>query len=376
MKLRAPNKYQQRKYIPRGLLFQWHLTERCNLRCSHCYQDDYSGKELGFEDLLEVLGQFEDLLALWRSKERQFPVRGHITVTGGEPFVRRDFMDLLEVFSANKKHYSFAILTNGTYIDAAMARRLRELGPSFVQVSIEGTQTTHDKIRGQDNFERTVSALKHLVRERVRTLISFTAHRDNFREFTEIARLGQRLRVARVWADRLIPWGTGSALKEQVLTPEETREFFEIMKKARTKAARSWFGRTEIAMHRALQFLVGDGKPYHCTAGDTLITVQPNGDLYPCRRMPIRVGNLLERPLVELYYQSDLLLALRNRQNISDGCQECSYSRVCCGGLKCLSYAVTGDPFKADPGCWLASIRHQVNDLEIASGPRTAAQVP
>lgn len=375
MNIRAPNTYQQRQYIPRGLLFQWHITERCNLRCSHCYQDDYSGRELGFEGLLAVLKQFEDLLAFWRRKQRRFSLRGHITVTGGEPFVRRDFMDLLEIFSANKKHYSFAILTNGTFLDAAMARRLRELGPSFVQVSIEGTQATHDKIRGQGNFDRTVSALKHLVGERIRTLISFTAHRDNFREFSEIARVGRRLRVSRVWADRLIPWGTGSALKKQVLTSEETREFFEIMKKARSNAARFWFKRTEIAMHRALQFLVGDGTPYHCTAGDTLIAVQPNGDLYPCRRMPIRVGNLLETPLVELYYESGLFLALRNRQNVSDGCQDCSYSKLCRGGLKCLSYAVTGDPFTADPGCWLASIRRQANDLESASEPRTAAQV-
>jgi radical SAM protein with 4Fe4S-binding SPASM domain len=143
-------------------------------------------------------------------------------------------------------------------------------------------------------------------------------------------------------------------MSEQVLTPAETREFFEIMRKARSRARWS-FGRTEIAMHRALQFLVAGGKPYHCTAGDTLITVQPNGDLYPSRRMPIRVGNLMETPLVELYYESDLFRALRDRDCISDGCQGCSYSKLCRGGLKCLSYAVAGDPLKADPGCWHAT---------------------
>ena len=62
-------------------------------------------------------------------------VRGHVTVTGGEPFVRRDFLDLLSVFRENRKHFSFAILTNGSLIDAPLARRLRELGPAFVQVS-------------------------------------------------------------------------------------------------------------------------------------------------------------------------------------------------------------------------------------------------
>jgi radical SAM protein with 4Fe4S-binding SPASM domain len=335
--------------MPRGLLLQWHITERCNLRCSHCYQDAYSGKELGFRDLLGILEQFKDLLQFWGSERGRLPVSGHITVTGGEPFVRRDFLDLLEVFAANRQYFSFAILTNGSLIDTAMARRLRKLGPSFVQVSIEGTRTTHDKIRGSGNLEQTVAALKNLVRERIRTFISFTAHRENFREFSEVARLGRKVRVSRVWADRLIPWGAGSELKENVLTPEETQEFFEIMKKARNQEARRWFGRTEIAMHRALQFLVAGGRPYHCTAGDTLVTVHPNGDLYPCRRMPIPVGNLLETPLTELYFNSDLFHALRNRNLISERCQDCFYSELCRGGLRCLSYAMTGEPFEADP---------------------------
>ena len=152
-----------------------------------------------------------------------------------------------------------------------------------------------------------------------------------------------------------------------MLTPDETYEFFAIMQRAHDEAARSWFCRTEIAMHRALQFLVAGGKPYHCTAGDTLITVQPNGDLYPCRRMPIRVGNLLETPLMGLYYKSDLFRTLRDRNLISDGCQDCFYSRLCRGGLKCLSYSVSGDPFKADPGCWRASPERQSAALKMVS---------
>ncbi|MHC4628472.1 MAG: SPASM domain-containing protein, partial [Planctomycetota bacterium] len=200
--------------------------------------------------------------------------------------------------------------------------------------------------------------VRSLTAERIRTFISFTAHRDNFREFAAVARLARKLRVSRVWADRLIPSGSGSSLHEQMLTPDETREFFEIMRKARNQARRRWFGRTEIAMHRALQFLMAGGRPYHCTAGDSLLTVQPDGDLYPCRRMPVRVGNLIETPLADLYYQSDLLRALRDRSRVSDGCQGCFYSKLCRGGLKCLSYATTGDPFKADPGCWRSSENH------------------
>ncbi len=343
-------------YRPRMLVLQWHLTERCNLRCAHCYQDGYAGEELSHQQLLDILGQYIELLDTWRSRSLT-PIDGHVTVTGGEPFARRDFLGLLEVFAALEDRFSFAILTNGTFIDAAMASRLRDLGPRFVQVSMEGIQTTHDGIRGPGTFDRTVEAIRHMVEAGVRATISFTAHRQNFREFPAVARLGRQLGVSRVWADRLIPSGSGEALSEQVLTIEETQEFFELMLQARGEGKRRWFGSgTEISMHRALQFMVGDGRPYQCGAGDSLITVQPNGDLYPCRRMPIPVGNLLETPLSELYYSADLFQSLRDRNHVSTGCESCSHADRCRGGLKCLSYAVTGDPFRADPGCWQASL--------------------
>ena len=107
-------------------------------------------------------------------------------------------------------------------------------------------------------------------------------------------------------------------------------------------------------MNRALQFQSGQVQPYHCTAGDTLITVMPNGDLFPCRRLPIRAGNLLETPLAALYH-CDLFRALRDRTRVCQGCESCLYAHLCGGGLHCLAYAVTGSIFHADPGCWLRS---------------------
>ncbi len=351
-------------YRPTGLLLQWHVTERCNQRCAHCYQEHYSPDELSYDGLLEVLRQYRTLLDAWRSGPGGLPVRGHITVTGGEPFVREDFFDLLNALAAHSRDFTFAILTNGTLIDGPTARRLRKLGPAFVQVSIEGARGTHDGIRGAGSFDRTVEAVKHLTRHGIRTFISFSAHRGNFREFPDVCRIGRELRVSRVWADRIIPWGSGAALRQQVLTPEETREFFEIMKRVRCENSRRWFTSTQIAMHRALQFLVAGGRPYRCTAGDSLITVLPSGDVYPCRRMPIRVGNLMETPLARLYHESELLRALRDRQRSVAGCKRCHFAQFCRGGLKCLSLALNGDPFTADPGCWHSVGSNQTRALE------------
>ncbi len=345
-------------YRPKGLLLQWHLTNRCNLRCSHCYQESYGGGELSYDELLAVLGQYESLLAEWRAAAGSRPaVRGHITVTGGEPFVRKDFIDFLTRLAAHHESYSFGILTNGSFIDLAMARRLHSLRPRFVQVSIEGTEATHDAIRGMGDFQKTVAAIRRLVRFSVPTMISFTAHRRNYREFPAVARLGTKLGVSKVWSDRLIPAAMkGHLSMADALTPDETREFFELMAQAKAEARRRWFGRTEIALHRALQFLVDGGDDaYHCTAGDSLITIMPDGEVYPCRRMPISVGNVRRTSLRDIYYSNGLLRQLRDQNSVSKGCEGCEHTRRCRGGLKCLSYAVTGDPFQRDPGCWLPS---------------------
>lgn len=335
----------------RRLLLQWHVTERCNLRCAHCYQGGQSAAELGFDACLAVLAQFERLLVRLHTGTE---LCGHITITGGEPLVRRDLLALLRRVAARSDRYRFAILTNGTLIDPSLASDIARLRPTYVQVSIEGQQETHDRIRGVGTFAMATRAIRHLVRQGVRTMLSFTAHRGNYREFPQVARLGRNLGVARVWADRLIPCGSGADLGDLVLTPSETRSFFQLMAGVRGGKIRRKFVRTEVAMHRALQFLVGKGCPYRCSAGRSLITLLPNGDLLPCRRLPLAVGNVMNVEMANLFFDSDLLRQLRDEDQISTGCETCSYQRLCGGGLRCLAYAVTGSWQVADPGCWLA----------------------
>ncbi len=364
---------------PRGrvpeLLLQWHVTERCNFRCAHCYQDEYIGQELRFEEMLGVVEQFKCLLHRLAAERGGAPPWGHISVTGGEPFVSEGFLPLLEVLGAERDTYTFAILTNGSLIDDTLAARLKELGPWFVQVSMDGDRALNDRLRAPGAFEGAVAALRRLGRAGVRTVVSFTAQRQNYRAFPEVARVGRQLGVSRVWADRLIPAGQGAALSDDLLTPEETREFFRIMRQARAEGLRT-FSRTEIRLGRALQFLVGGGRPYRCGAGDNLLTLLPNGDVYPCRRMPIKVGNVRERSLEDIYFSHPLLLSLRERSHPNVGCEECRHAPTCGGGLRCLAYAMTGNPFNADPGCWHARSPEGGQASAASARPSVSAVLP
>lgn len=337
--------------IPKHFVLQWHISERCNLRCQHCYQDNYkNNNELSFETLVSIFDHFKRFLSQLEELAMH-KVTAHINITGGEPFVRKDFFELLEIFYAHRNLLSFGILSNGSFIDENCAKHLKQLSPRFVQISVEGNEETHDQLRGTGHFQACIGALKHLKKQQIKTLISFTAHQKNYQQFQEVAQIAHRLKVDRLWSDRLIPCGSGSDL--QTLNSEQTLHFFKIMSATKQKLEKKWFNHTEVALHRALQFLVG-GNAYTCSAGRSLLTIQPNGDVYPCRRMPIKVGNILESDLFEIY-QQDTLLKLRDQHLISKGCEKCFYEKHCRGGLKCLSYALTNDPFQADPSCWLAN---------------------
>lgn len=353
-------------HIPMHMLLQWHITDRCNLFCSHCYQDVHPSPEPSYDELLLILAQFKEFIHTCRERSGGRRFKAHITVTGGEPFVREDFVALLERLAADSRLFSFAILTNGTLLTPAVVRSLKRLKPGFVQVSIDGARKTHDRIRGAGSYEQAVEGLKLLVRERIPTHFSFTAHRDNFQDFPHVARLGSQLGVARVWSDRMVPCGRGSVHDDKLLSPDETREFLRLMQK---EQRRGWLRKSRVTLQRSLQFIVSGGQPYRCAAGDTLVTVLPNSDVCPCRRMPLVVGNLFKKNLTEIYDSSELFRKLRDRTRIARGCEGCFYSRTCNGGSRCLASAVHGDPFRADPGCWLAADKNEVSIV-------TSAQVP
>ncbi len=338
--------------LPSRLTLQWHITERCNLRCAHCYEEG-AETEMPLDQCRQVLHEYVALLAEI-SRRRGQPTPGQINITGGEPFAVPWFYDLLNDLARTKRHLSYAVLSNGTRIDDAGAERLKTLTPDFVQVSIDGSRETHNRIRGDGSHERAVQGLTHLVRHGIPTLVSFTAHADNYRDFPDVAALACRLKVSRLWVDRFIPIGHGRQLRQQTLNAEQTLELFRLIDQQRRRLRSN---RTEIAMLRALQFLVAGTKPYRCTAGGELIALLPNGDVLPCRRLPLPAGNVFRTGLQEVYFSSPVLQDLREPKDPARGCERCFYSRVCGGGLRCLAYSLHEDPHRADPGCWLAERR-------------------
>ena len=322
-------------------VLQWHLSENCNLKCLHCYQQNHKPIQLEFDKLVIIYKQFKDLL----NKKK---MKGHINITGGEPLCNPYLFKLLDLIKENSDLITFSILTNGTLINEKIAKKIKSYNPLYVQVSLEGGKKTNDYIRGKGTYKKIAEGIVNLRKENIFTSISFTATSLNYKEFPKVVRYARKYGVNNVWSDRFIPLGDSD--KSLALNYEQTREYLEIMNKERNKLKKVKNSNTTISMYRALQFQMTNDFAYGCTAGDTLLTVMENGDLVPCRRMPITIGNLFDRSMYDLYTNSDVLKALREKK-IPDECIDCEHSEVCHGGLKCLTYAMYKNLNHKDYGC-------------------------
>ncbi len=322
-------------------VLQWHLSENCNLRCLHCYQENHKPVQLEYEKLVIIYKQFKEILEKKKMK-------GHINITGGEPLCNPYLFKILDLIKEDSDLISFSILTNGTLINEKIAQRLKSYNPEYVQVSLEGGKRTNDYIRGKGTYKKIAEGIINLRKANIFTSISFTATSLNYKEFPKVVRYVRKYGVNNVWSDRFIPLGDSD--RSLALNYEQTREYLEIMNKERNKLKKVKNNNTTISMYRALQFQMTNDFAYGCTAGDTLLTVMENGDLVPCRRMPIVIGNLFDRSMYDLYINSDVLKELREKK-IPDECINCEHSEVCHGGLKCLTYAMYKNLNHKDYGC-------------------------
>jgi radical SAM protein with 4Fe4S-binding SPASM domain len=90
--------------------------------------------------------------------------------------------------------------------------------------------------------------------------------------------------------------------------------------------------------------------PVGCHAGINYFSLRPNGDVYPCPFLQIKVGNIRKQSLTEMWYGSELFKKLRNRSLLKGKCGECEY-REACGGCRGRAYAASGDYLAEDPVC-------------------------
>lgn len=321
-------------------VIQWHITHKCNLRCKHCYQEDYS-KDLEEEILTEIFYQSREFL----DKNNFF---GHFNFTGGEPFLSPSIWRLFDLCEENGN--TFGVLTNATLLDEETVARLASYTKlRFVQASVDGAKERHDEIRGEGNFERTMQGLELLQKNGIQTMVSFTCSKENKDELKRVIRLCEKNKIDRFWTDRLVPMGNNELT---CMTTSEYQAYLKVLAKEAKRAELLPWINTTVHTNRAMQFLCtsGDGG-YMCSAGSRLLTILADGTVLPCRRLPLKLGNVLEMPVSEIMQNNPVLESLKNTEDPQE-CRVCKYRKRCHGGAKCLTYAVTGKLDEKDINCW------------------------
>lgn len=332
------------KIKPKSFHLQWHITERCNLRCRHCYQDPVLMKdELEICDLVKILEKFIKQIETWQLPKETV----RISLTGGEPLIRNDFLELLQKCYQNRDKFYYGILTNGTLLDEKKVKELKNLKLNYAQISLEGMEKTNDYLRGRGVFKKAVKAIELLKKENIAVNLSLTVSKANLREIPKIVDFSKKLALP-LGIRRLVPSGRGEMLKKIMLSPKEVRRLWNYIQEVNS----IYGNRVELGCEDGI--LVQDFPEYlsrECSAGYASFTVLPNGDVYSCRRLPIFVGNLLKESF-QTIYNSKPFRGLRNMHNINDVCYLCPFYEKCFGGAKCLAFSYFKDASSPDPQCW------------------------
>jgi len=325
--------------------FQWHFLERCNLRCSHCYQQNYDGQELDESKLLKIAHILEDTLNKWNRD-------GRVSLTGGEPFLRKDLLlKLLDFFETSSAFYWTGILTNGTLIDHDIAGQMKRFAKlKEIQVSLDGAEAnSHDALRGKGSFNKAVEGLKLLKREGFTVSIMFTLHKKNREEALKIIQLAEDLSVDYLTIERMVPFSRDD-IKSFYLEPQELKRIYEAIYHRKVEIEKK--GSLKIRVSRPLWGLIDENIGGFCPAGFSSLTILHDGTILPCRRLEIPIGNILDDGLYKIWYTSDVLWKLRNKNLLGGKCRTCQLLGNC-GGCRAIAYALSGDFTAQDPQCWL-----------------------
>ncbi|MBN1847044.1 MAG: 12,18-didecarboxysiroheme deacetylase [Deltaproteobacteria bacterium] len=343
----------------------WNVTRACNLKCVHCYAHAVAKsqeKEMSTAQSMEVI---DDLSAFG------VPV---ILFSGGEPLIRPDLVDLAHY--AVDKGMRAVISTNGTLITKDKAKALKEVGLSYVGVSLDGMEKVNDQFRGYKGaFRDALQGIRNCRNEGLKVGLRFTINRLNKDEVGPIFDLLEEEDIPRVCFYHLVYAGRASQIMDQDLDHHETRQVVDLI-----------MDRTKDLHDRGIQKEVltvdnhADGpylylrmkKENNPRQDDVLELLKMNegnssgrgigciswdGAVYADQFWRhYSFGNVLERPFSQIWTDltNPLMARLKDKKkHVTGRCATCRWLDICGGNFRVRAEAATGDLWAPDPACYL-----------------------
>ncbi|MDR2460379.1 MAG: radical SAM protein [Deltaproteobacteria bacterium] len=346
----------------------WNITRSCNLTCVHCYASATNKKapdELTSEEAKQLVKSLT---------EYGVPV---ILFSGGEPLLRPDLFQLVDL--AVKGGARAVLSTNGLLITKDVAKKLKDIGLSYVGISLDGLEDHHDKMRGKPgSFKNAIQAIRISQEAGLKVGLRLTLTRSNQNDINALFDLMVEHSIPRVCFYHLVDTGLNPELSKESLSLQETRSAVNLIADRTRNLFETGFtpevltvdnqadgpflylklkaeGRQKEA-DNALALLKLNGGS---SSGHGIGCISWNGDVHPDQFWrTVKLGSIRERPFSEIWTDphNALLMALKNKKDhIKGRCKACRFLDVCGGGLRARASYATGDNWAPDPACYLTN---------------------
>ncbi|MBN1955869.1 MAG: radical SAM protein [Anaerolineae bacterium] len=328
---------------PRLQTLIFEVTQRCNHACWHCYNvwhpaGDYPEGELPTVDTLALLNK-----ALDEADCR------HVTLTGGEPLLRADLPQILDLL--HERGVATTIISNGRLLEEATVVDLLARGVGLFELPLlSSKREVHDYLSGAPGaFDAVLAGMARLRYHHGRFVAVFVATRVNLPTLYDTIKLAFAFGARGLMLNRFNPGGRGRAnLAELLPTVEEMRQGLEI-----ADAASAEFN-LPISCSIPIQPCLIDHKAYKklgfgfCAAGTdrAYYTLDPMGNVRLCNHTTTILGNLCEETFAEIIAAERMADFCAARPAYCAGCE---LELTCQGGCKASAQVCYGDLAGEDP---------------------------
>ena len=345
---------ERRRYLPlaehsravdrahRPIYAVWELTLRCDLSCSHCSSRAGHARpdELTTREALDVVHQMADLGVL------------EVTLIGGEAYLRDDWTEIVRAIRA--RGMECTMVSGGRGMNAERSKAAKHAGLMSVSVSIDGAETTHDRLRSlKGSHNSAIDALKNLTDAGVPVSANTQVGRANRRELADVFEVIQRAGVHSWQIQITVASGRAADDPKMLLEPYHLIEVMPSIAALKRRGdacdLRIWPGNNLGYYGPFEKLLRGDlpgGRKGSCGAGRSTLGIESNGAIKGCPSLAQEYvgGNIRDASLRDIWERSEPLRFTRNDRmpELWGHCATCYYADDCLGGCSWTAHSLFG----------------------------------
>jgi len=315
------------------------LTSACNLKCHFCYN---VWKAKGYKKRKELtLGEYKKII-------QKLPPARIYGLSGGEPLLRKDILEIIDMMKSAGKCDSIALITSGVHLTPQLAKKLSERNVK-VQLSIHGVGKKHDEITGRKGcFKSLIKAFIYLRENDIAYSTSTVIDKSNLKDLKETLEFSAAIGSRYLLLNRFLPGGRGMKEKELMLNRKEVKSAYMVLNQVcGYYGVRGGVGVPNLpCIIKEKQFKHLDFSA--CGAGKSWFVIGPSGDVRICNHSPAIYGNLLKEKLEDIL-ENSTFQQFKADKIFPKECKQCPVVKNCRGGCRAGAETLYGSLYAPDP---------------------------